>query len=1045
MPRFHLLLFAVALSLTGGLRAEEPDAAGQAFFENQVRPVLVARCYKCHSQEAENLRGGLLLDSRTGWQAGGDSGPALVPGDADASLLIKVLSYDGDIQMPPEGKLPDAEIATLREWVKRGAPDPRDGKPAAKGRKPINIEEGRQHWSFQPLRSVATPYLLDPAWCRTPVDRFVLARLQEKKIAPNPTADKQTLIRRAYFDLLGLPPKPEEVDAFVNDLAPDAYERLIDRLLASPHYGERWARHWLDLARFAESHGFEHDYDRPSAYHYRDFVIKALNQDLPYDTFVRWQIAGDEYEPDNPLALMATGYLAAGVHSTQITKNQVEKERYDELDDMTATIGTSLLGLTIGCARCHDHKFDPIPTADYYRLLSTFTTAVRSEVDLNLEREKYELAKSAYDREHAPLVAAVASYEAEQLPGKLDAWLADHRGQSADTGSAAQGATTPQPDAATPWQYLEFTSLTTSGGATLTPQADGSWLAGGKNADQETYTLIAHTAQTGITGLRLEALTDESLPKKGPGRAANGNFALSDVQVAVAAEGSADAAVPVKLIAPRATFEQAGLPVSAAIDDDPKSAWAVDGQIGTGQAAAFEFATPIGHQNGTVLTITLKFANNKGHAIGRLRLAISTMPQPAALDATAAGQNQGEVLALATRAGPQAGPELRQAMLHWFRAIDPSWRELDRAAREHAAQAPQPALTKVLITSEGLPAIRLHTQGEDFLPETHLLERGDPNRKKEVATQGFLQVLMTTTEQEKTWQTSPPASGRTSYRRRALAEWITDRERGAGHLLARVIVNRLWQHHLGRGLVSTPSDFGTQGERPTHPELLDYLANELVENGWRLKPLHRLIMNSSVYMQSAAADDVRAQADPDNKLYWRRPRQRLEAEIIRDAILAEGGILDETMFGPGTLDDNSRRRSIYFTVKRSKLVLMMVLFDAPDGLQPIGLRSNTTIAPQALLLLNNEIVREAARQFASRLLAEAQPSSASSNWPAVVGRAYRIAFSRSARDDELADAVGFLDQQAALHASDGKSEPQRMALADFCQVLFGLNEFVYVD
>ena len=313
-----------------------------------------------------------------------------------------------------------------------------------------------------------------------------------------------------------------------DDPSSDAYERLVDRLLDSPHYGERWARHWLDLARFAESHGFEHDYDRSSAYHYRDFVIKALNQDLPYDTFVKWQIAGDEYEPDNPLALMATGYLAAGVHSTQITKNQVEKERYDELDDMLSTIGTSLLGLTIGCARCHDHKFDAIPNDDYYRLLSTFTTAVRSEIDLNLDRERYEVAKAAFDREHSPLAEALARYEAEQLPGKLDAWLAARAtntsagGSPVGPSSAEKGAAVAQP--AVTWQILQVTSAKSEAGATLAPLADGSLLATGKNADSDTYIFLAHTHQTNITGLRLEALADDSLPHHGPGRAENGNF-----------------------------------------------------------------------------------------------------------------------------------------------------------------------------------------------------------------------------------------------------------------------------------------------------------------------------------------------------------------------------------------------------------------------------------------------------------------------------------------------------------------------------------------
>jgi hypothetical protein len=306
-----------------------------------------------------------------------------------------------------------------------------------------------------------------------------------------------------------------------------------------------------------------------------------------------------------------------------------------------------------------------------------------------------------------------------------------------------------------------------------------------------------------------------------------------------------------------------------------------------------------------------------------------------------------------------------------------------------------------------------------------------------------LQVLMTSGTGESVWQTAPPAGWRTSYRRRALAEWITDRERGAGTLLARVIVNRLWQHHIGRGIVATPSDFGTQGARPTHPELLDYLAAELIANDWRLKPIHRLIMQSAVYTQGTAADEPRAKIDPDNNLLWRRPRVRLEAEAIRDCILAAGGMLDERMFGPGTLDDNQLRRSIYFTVKRSKLVPMMMLFDAPDGLQAIGARSSTTIAPQALLLLNNRQVREAAQHFAARITDPANADSAS--WTEEVCRAYSITLARLPSDAELSDAAAFLDEQSKLYASKGSADRRLAALTDFCQVLFGLNEFVYVD
>jgi hypothetical protein len=339
-----------------------------------------------------------------------------------------------------------------------------------------------------------------------------------------------------------------------------------------------------------------------------------------------------------------------------------------------------------------------------------------------------------------------------------------------------------------------------------------------------------------------------------------------------------------------------------------------------------------------------------------------------------------------------------------------------------------------------VPAVRLHTQGGDFLDQTHFLKRGDPNQKEGVADPGYLQVLMRSPDQEKHWQSAPPAGWRTSYRRRALAEWITDVDQGAGQLLARVIVNRLWQHHMGRGLVSTPSDFGQQGERPTHPELLDWLAGELIHNGWRLKPIHKLIMTSAVYMQGGESDRQRTQADPENRLLWRRPARRLEAEVIRDSLLAVSGSLDPRMFGPGTLDVSQKRRSIYFFVKRSQLVPTMVLFDAPDALLGLEQRSSTTIAPQALMLMNNAIVRSYADGFARRI-APAEGKSLDD----AVRSGYQIALGRQPREPELTESVQFIQQQMESYKAEQKKEAQQLALGDFCQVLMSLNEFVYVD
>ncbi len=560
------------------------SAAGLKLFDAQIGALLKQHCIKCHG--GDKTKAEFDLTTRDSLQRGGENGPAIVAGSAKTSLLFKLITHSEEPNMPDEApKLPDEAIAAIAEWIDLGAPYSSglaDASALPIGKRLIT-DEDRQFWSFRPLAKPQLPACKADAWCRTPIDRFVLAALESKSIAPNGDCAKRQWIRRAYFDVIGLPPTPQQVDAFLADASPAAFDNVIDQLLASPHYGERWGRHWLDLARFAESHGYEQDYDRPFAYHYRDFVIRALNADMPYDQFVRWQIAGDEFEPDNPQALMATGFLGAGTHATQITANQVEKERYDELDDMAATVGTAMLGLTVGCARCHDHKFDPIPQVDYYRMISTFTTTVRSEIELELDPAANIKAKEDFDREHAPYVEALTKYEREQLATRFAAWL-------------AAGPELPVPR----WLVLEPQSIKSEAGATFTPQSDGSFLATGTNGGRDVYTFVAESRLAGITAVRLDALADPSMVKGGPGRADNGNFALSDFRLTVTAPGGQPKAV--KFASAKATFEQApSLLVAAAIDDNTSSAWAVDPQFGKDHAAVFELESPIGDPRGLTL------------------------------------------------------------------------------------------------------------------------------------------------------------------------------------------------------------------------------------------------------------------------------------------------------------------------------------------------------------------------------------------------------------------------------------------------------------
>jgi hypothetical protein len=983
-------------------------AKGTDLFKASVKGILQAKCLKCHS--GERVEGEFDLNTREALLKGGSRGPGVVPGDHKKSLIWQLTAHQKEPHMPHErAKLPEGEIQKLAEWIDLGAPydKPFVEKDETAWTRKVIAAEAKKHWAFQPIaKDVRVP----SGGSKHPIDAFLLAKLEAAGLKPNPPADRRTLLRRVYLDIIGLPPTPEQLEAFLKDDSPGAYEKVVDSLLASEHFGEKWARNWLDLVRFAESHGFEHDYDRPTAYHYRDFVIKALNQDLPFNTFCKWQLAGDEIAPKEPLAMMATGYLAAGVHSTQITANEVEKHRYDELDDILGNIGTTFLGLTIGCARCHDHKYDAIPARDYYRMLSAFTTAVRAEADLDLDPAGYAKAKTAFDAEHAPFTAAISKFEKEHLPARFAAWEKGDRPVSFE------------------WVTPKIASMKSAGGATLTKQDDGSVLLSGKNPTSETLTFEVTTDQQELRSLRIEALTHPSLVKGGPGRATNGNFALSDLKVAARPSNSKEAGEKIKLAHPRATFGQKNLPVAAAIDDNPMSAWAVDPQFGRDHAAAFNFEKPVGFPGGTTFTVALSFNNNTGHGMGRPRLSLSKAEKPELLTpAVTEDVSSG----LATPAGERT-PAQVAALLKWYAPQDEEFKKLKKAEQDHAGKAPKPNVVKSLICSEGVTPIRLHSQGADFLKETHFLNRGDATQKKGVAPLSFLQVLMPEAESQVKWVAPPPEGAKTSYQRTAFANWLTDPTDGAGQLLARVIVNRLWQQHFGRGLVATVSDFGIRGEAPSHPELLDYLASELIRGGWKLKPVHRLIVTSEAYRRSSARDEAKARVDPDNKLLWRFAVRRLPAEVIRDSVLFVGGRLNTTMYGPGLLSEESPRRSIYFTMKRSKLIPSLVVFDAPDGTVGVGDRPATTIAPQALYLMNNPYVRGAAHSFAKRVLGTGTIADAE-----VVKRAYVAALCREPSAEELKDALPFIAEK--------RGEARETAVADFCQVLFCLNEFLYLE
>jgi len=810
----------------------------EQLFVQQVRTILVEQCVKCHG--GEKTQSELDLTTKAGLLKGGELlGPLVVPFDSQKSQLLEVLRHQGDIRMPAgQPQLGKTLIAAIQRWIEMGAAYDRPLLESGQGSQPLIVsDEDRDYWAFRPLDPQQPPRVRTKNWVRSPIDQFILGQLEQARVEPATDADRRTLIRRANFDLIGLPPSPAEVSQFLaaEDSAA-AWELLIDRLLESDHFGERWARHWLDAARFAESHGFEHDTDRNHAFHFRDFVIRAFNADMPYDQFVQWQLAGDELAPDNSLAMMATGFLGAGVYPTQITTSEAERVRYDALDDMLATTGTAMLGLTVGCARCHDHKYDPIPTADYYRLLSTFTTTVRSEIEL----------ATAADQD--PSQGSEAMVRIKQLRQQL----------------AARGKN---------WQPA----------------------------------LVAWVQQQQERKAELPQIKDASQREA----------------------------------------------IKALVADKQPLAELSDG--------------------------------------------------------------------------------LKKAAQQWFLQHD----KVLLAGREEVKQLETTyAVQIVQVTAEGFKPMRLNTSDgsiPDFYPQVYFLGRGEVSRKGEAAEQGFLQVLSRSENGVGEWIVRAPQGGQanSSYRRSGLAAWITDSQQGAGSLLARVIVNRIWHHHMGRGLVGTINDFGFQGDDPTHPALLEWLAADLVENGWQLKRLHKMILMSHVYQLSHQPSRSSLKRDPANILLGHWNRRRMEAEIVRDNLLAVGGLLDTTMYGAGTLDQAMKRRSIYFKVKRSQLIPLLRVFDWPDALSSLGVRPVTTVSPQALVFMNNPQVRLSAAGLARAV----EPQLAESLESAIEA-AYLRALGRPPTAEDLADGLDFLASRADQPAA---------ALIDYCLVLMSSNEFIYIQ
>ena len=996
----------LAISVATGAAGAPVDYA------REVRPIFQKHCYECHGPEKQ--KSGYRLDVRDVALRGGESGnAALVPHDAKKSPLIRFVSgEDEEWLMPPkksnQPRLTPAEVQTLRVWINEGPAWPDEWAGALKAAGP--------HWSLTPLVKPAVP-----RGEANPINAFIRAKLAENQLAPSPEADRQTLLRRLYYDLTGLPPTPAERERFLSDPDPKAYEKLVDRLLASPRYGEHWGRHWLDVANYADTHGNDHDYVRSNAWPYRDYVIRAFNDDKPYARFVQEQVAGDALFPDDPQATVALGFIAAGPwdHTLMVTvrEDTVDHHMAQNLDrdGMVSAVMGTFQSLTVHCARCHDHKFDPISQREYYALQAVFAGVDRANRPFGPDEHTQATRRQLLMTQRAlqqPDGVLLATLETAALKAQI----------------AAGEAAWAQREAA--WVPFEIVSIVSTGGAALTRQPDGSWFASGPRPERDTYIVTAHRRGGQLSAVRLEVLPDDRLPQRGPGRWDNGNFHLTEFRAFAAPAGAGEEAKPLRFARATADHDE-GPAISAAqaIDGKSETHWGVHPRSGEPHEAVFELQEPREFPEGTTFTFLLEHqAGAAGHGIGRFRLGASDAP----LATAPLAPLPAELTAILRTPPSGRTPAQRQAA-----ALAVLKMENQRAL----AALPPPQLVYA-VTRDFAP------DGENFKPAPqprpiHLLTRGELGKPGDLIAPGALKCVAG----------MPPELAITdvsdeSARRAALAHWLTD-ERNA--LTWRSIVNRIWSYHFGRGLCATPNDFGKMGGAPSHPELLDWLAVWFRDEAkGSLKALHQLIVSSATWKQTTLTHHGIAR-DGDNRWLWRQNRPRLSGEEIRDTLLALSGQLDLTMGGPPAVQFIShgdatfmsggnpafldyqhfdpdapaaRRRAIYRFLFRTVPDPFMDALDCPDGSLFTPVRGASTTAQQALAMLNDPFLIRQCEHLADRLAAKGGgPGSQAES-------AFQLVLQRGAREPERAAFATYL---------------QRHGLANACQWLFNSSEFLYLD
>jgi hypothetical protein len=942
----RLLGFLIALLgvTIGGARAATPASAEQSeFFESKIRPLLETKCGVCHNEQAKMA--GLILTTAEGFARGADAGPLFDPSQPGAGRLIEAVGYEGRIKMPPTGKLSDEEIEALKTWVTMGAPWPNapvlSEKPKSSG--PHWSQKQLEHWAFQPIRDPAPPVVNNRAWVQTPIDAFILARLEAEGLEPAPPADKVTLLRRVKYDLLGLPPASEEIEQFVADDSPDAYAHLVDRLLESPRYGEKWGRHWLDVARYADSTGLDDDFKLPNTWKYRDYVIEAFNSDMPYDQFVTEQLAGDLLPAEKPgeinkRGIIATGFLAVG--PKPLVQQDKVKMKYDVVDEQIDVTSKAFLGLTIACSRCHDHKFDPIATKDYYSMASIFASIQNFE---SLD-PKQTVSKVHFE----PLVPEEIYQRYKRHQDKIRA-----------------------------------------------------------------------ASQT-MRSINEVAMFEHILSTRGP-RLADYMVAAHEVY-----EKGADA----KAVAARERLDCAML-----------EAWARYLKPGGDLRLHLEdwYKAEETNLRPVAERYQREYLTRGEEWLSKLR------------------KWREEIEAWDGKAEFPERPDLEPSEDRFFSEVTLDASSMDEGAKEVDGPfaVPEKALESVLPESSRQQVRSLREEIERLKKEAppepemayavreaepvaqHVFIRGNHESQGDAVEKQF-PVILAGSDQEPITH----GSGRLE-----LARWLVSE---SNPLPSRVMVNRIWQWQFGQALVRTPNNFGLMGEKPTHPELLDYLARQFMSHGWSIKQMHRQILLSSTYRMSSRVSEATWQKDPANRLWSRFERRRLTVEELRDSLLALDGSLDLTMGGTlvEKLDsygfenaylhpDKTTRRTVYLPLYRNKMPSLLTLFDFADPSASAGERPRTTIAPQGLYFMNSEFIDSRSRDLAKRLLESESEDDAS-----CVARAYLLALGRRAKPEEVQDMLEYV---AGYPVSAGVTDARLERWQSLWRVLLTSNEFNYLN